>query len=63
MILYVKLKILNLLHEDFKVSIRSEFDDLKARIDLAALVGQSVELKKVGKNLSLIHISEPTRPY
>jgi DNA primase len=30
---------------------RSEFDDLKARIDLAALVGQSVELKKVGKNL------------
>ena len=30
---------------------RSEFDDFKARIDLAALVGQTVELKKVGKNL------------
>ena len=30
---------------------RSEFDDLKARIDLAALVAQTVELKRVGKNL------------
>jgi DNA primase len=30
---------------------RSEFDDLKARIDLAALVAKPVELKKVGKNL------------
>lgn len=30
---------------------RSEFDNLKARIDLAALIGQSVELKRVGKNL------------
>jgi hypothetical protein len=30
---------------------KSDLNDLKARIDLAALVGQTVELKRVGKNL------------
>ena len=56
---------------DVKVSNLAPFEgidlakigSLTATIDVMSLFGDRIEIKRIGLVLSLIHISEPTRPY
>ena len=44
-------------------NLHKKYDDITVVDDLSLNVGKGEVLGFLGPNLSLIHISEPTRPY